>query len=334
MRSHIATAALFALAAADSSRSYVQPSDSILSARDALALPYVSTIEEPFEQLVRRQNNGSSAVNLAPNGGQASMTAWDKETNDACVNALSTIQRSTNPSGNCLCYNLQSLDTSSGAFLSELRVFRISEPREGFTGISPNNINVGVQYNGASVRAVSAEEFAAMAQGKGPGSISTTRLTSREEHHAPQLLQTYQFIGQIDKDRMTQQLSMAQLEAVVTPVFTLTAQNTNGGAVSTNLSMNEASFVSGVFSKQVIRSDFAAAQAAVDAKLAAVRNGTVAFILPGVQIMIFPIGAVITSIWLALGLAAYGFGTYERSVYADTYKRRQAAANGVSVKTI
>lgn len=81
-------------------------------------------------------------------------------------------------------------------------------------------------------------------------------------------------------------------------------------------------------------SDFASAQAAVDAKVAAVRNGTIAFVLPGIQLMVFPVGAIITGVWLLLGVAAYGFGTYERIMYANAYKRRQAAPAAAPGKTI
>lgn len=94
--------------------------------------------------------------------------------------------------------------------------------------------------------------------------------------------------------------------------------------------MNEASFLTGVFSKSVVMSDFSAAQAAVTKQLDLLHNGTIAFILPGTQIMIFPIGAIITSIWLALGLLAYGWGTYERMSYAEKYKRNLAGTRFTS----
>lgn len=71
-------------------------------------------------------------------------------------------------------------------------------------------------------------------------------------------------------------------------------------------------------------SDFAAAQAAVDDQVAALRNGTIAFVLPGVQLMVFPIGLVITSVWFALGIAAYGYGTFERIQYAEAYRERKS----------
>lgn len=117
------------------------------------------------------------------------------------------------------------------------------------------------------------------------------------------------------------------------PILTLTAVNATGQTISTNVSSNEAAFVTGVFSKEIIMSDFALASAAVDAVVEGLRNGTVAFVLPGVQILIFPVGLIITSIWLVLGVAAYGYGTYMRIAYAEQFKRRSAVA-GNTKRTI
>lgn len=118
------------------------------------------------------------------------------------------------------------------------------------------------------------------------------------------------------------------------PTVTLTAQNSTGQTVSTNVSSNEAAFVAGVFSQEVFMSDFAVAQAAVDLVVAELANGTVAFILPGVNILIFPIGLVITSIWLAAFLATWGFGTFQRMSYREQFRRRTARLNGKAVNTI
>jgi hypothetical protein len=118
----------------------------------------------------------------------------------------------------------------------------------------------------------------------------------------------------------------AQLEALVMPVLTLTGVNATGQTVSTNVSSNEAAFVTGVFSKEIIMSEFALASAAVQNVTAELANGTVAFVLPGVQIMIFPVGLVVTSVWLVIGLIAYAWGTYERFSYAESFRRRSAIA--------
>jgi len=100
------------------------------------------------------------------------------------------------------------------------------------------------------------------------------------------------------------------------------------------VSSNEAAFVTGVFSQEVVMSNFRMAELAVEAEMAKLRNGTVAFVLPGIQLMVLPIGLVITSTWLVLGLAAYGFGTYERYNFREAHKRRMAVVQKGNVSRI
>ena len=121
------------------------------------------------------------------------------------------------------------------------------------------------------------------------------------------------------------------------PTLTLSAINPQGQKIATNVSSNEAAFVAGVFSQDVIMSEFAIAQAAVDDIVNRLHNpdlndptnpNNVAFVLPGTQIMIFPVGLIITSIWLVIGLAVVGFGTYERMSFREQFRRRTARAGG------
>ena len=114
------------------------------------------------------------------------------------------------------------------------------------------------------------------------------------------------------------------------PVLSLKAENETGGTAATNVSSNEAVFVTGVFSKEVVMSDFSRASAAVDEVMAQMRNGTVAFVMPGVDIMVYPIGLIITGSWLVLGALAYGIGTYDRMRFAESYRRRTARAMDTS----
>lgn len=86
--------------------------------------------------------------------------------------------------------------------------------------------------------------------------------------------------------------------------------------------------MAGVFSKDVFLSDFTKASQAVDdivARLNAFdpsKPNQIAFVLPGVQFMIFPIGMVITGIWLIAGVAVVGYGTVERMNYRRQFRRR------------
>lgn len=110
------------------------------------------------------------------------------------------------------------------------------------------------------------------------------------------------------------------------PTVSLKGVTSAGNTVSTNVSSNEAAFVNGVFSNEVIMSDLALAQLAVNDQIAGLKNGTVAFVLPGVNILILPVGLIVTSIWTFAGLAVYGFGTFQRISYRDSYRSRKARA--------
>ena len=215
LHSGLATAAL--LSAAGAYRSHILPTDTVLRADDVLSLPYVSHLP-PSSLLVRRQdveinsNTGmdgmagmtaNQSVQLNPNG-TLNVTAWDMATNAACAMALRPLTRSSNPSGNCICYNLPSLDSATGVFEADLRLYRISEPRESFAGVASSDISVGVEYRGASVSAVPMSQIMGMGMVENRTKVMTRRAETRE----PQLLQTYMFVGQIDKEQMQKNMSM------------------------------------------------------------------------------------------------------------------------------
>ncbi|XXG95224.1 hypothetical protein Hte_001484 [Hypoxylon texense] len=257
------------------------------------------------DSLQRRQTTTTDLTN---------MTQWNTDTSAACLSALSTLSAASNPSGTAVCYNLFSLDTTNGSFMADLRLFQVSVPFGDFLGIPPADISVGLEYNGASVSPVST-------------GVQARDITKRQSS-APTQLQAYMFVGQIDQAKMAQPMTMGVLEALVMPTVTLTGKNLAGQPVSTNVSSNEAAFVNGIFSTEVVMSDFSIASLAVDTITAQMHNGTVAFVLPGVNILIFPVGLVLTSIWLVIGVGFYAFGTYERYNYRDTYRRRKARVDG------
>lgn len=118
------------------------------------------------------------------------------------------------------------------------------------------------------------------------------------------------------------------------PVVTLRATNAQGRTVSTNVSSNEAAFVAGVFSQKKPVSSFRLAELAVEKEMVLLKNGTTAFVLPGVQLMIFPVGLVITSIWMVAGFIAYGIGTYARYNFREQHRARMARAQKSGVARI
>ncbi len=184
----------------------------VLRADDVLSRPYTSIMASSAARaLERRQDAGTGGsienLQLQPDG-TLNLTAWDAATETACVSTLQSLQRSSNPSGNCICYNLPALDANNGVFEAELRLYRISEPRGQFAGIDPSAIKVSVAYNGASASAVKPTEL------KGSGMVgNVSRIVNRAEldtrqDNNPELLQAYMLVGQIDKSKMSDNMSM------------------------------------------------------------------------------------------------------------------------------
>lgn len=117
------------------------------------------------------------------------------------------------------------------------------------------------------------------------------------------------------------------------PVITLKGTNGAGKSVSTNVSSNEAAFVMGAFTQKTM-SNFSMAQQLVAEDMAGLKNGTIPFVLPGVQILIFPVGLIITSIWLVIGLVAYGLGTWARWNFREAHRKRMAVAEKGGMRRI
>ncbi|KAK3986004.1 hypothetical protein QBC44DRAFT_145207 [Cladorrhinum sp. PSN332] len=260
-----------------------------------------------------RQTAGQGSDTPVNPDGSINMDAWNEQANKACREALEAIQTATNPSGACVCYNLPALNNATGAFRADLRLFQLSQPSGDFSGIPQDKIEVGLTYQGASVSPDPSGPRAAA-----PGSNNGTNANELP------LLQSYSFVGQIDDDAMEDGIDMARLQALVMPVVTLSATNGGGQQVSTNVSMNEAAFVAGVFSQEVVMSTFRQAELAVEEEMERLKNGETAFVLPGVQILIFPIGLIITSIWTVLGCAAYAYGTFARYNFREQHRRMVA----------
>lgn len=159
----------------------------------------MARMAENHHVVVVRQEAPSGVVLNAD--GTINMTAWEEETNAACVKVLAGLSQATNPSGTCTCYNLPALNNQTGAFEADLRLFQLSAPRDDFAGISPGNIQVGLSYNGASVSPVSQNTAAkkVVVQTRQVAAATTQNLT---------LLQTYLFVGQIDTSRIAGGINM------------------------------------------------------------------------------------------------------------------------------
>jgi len=117
-------------------------------------------------------------------------------------------------------------------------------------------------------------------------------------------------------------LFSASLEKLVVPQVTLTGIDSNGLQVNASLNTGEASFVSGVFAQEATVTK-ANVQTPIQTLVVA---SDAPFVLPGQNILIFPIGAIITGAWAVLLIGTIGYGTFGRMQFRDQYRRRSARA--------
>ncbi|KAI0188588.1 hypothetical protein EV127DRAFT_409398 [Xylaria flabelliformis] len=272
--------------------------------------------ETAYELLERRQTPSADTLN---------MTQWDSDTLAACTTTLSTLPSASNPSGMAVCYNIVQLNTDKGEFMADLRLFEISQPSGAWAGIPLQQMQGGVRFTGATASEINGQRVAARSL--------EHQYFSKRQSQGPTLHRTYMIVGKINQDQMVPPMTIQKIEPLIMPIFTLSAKDATGQTVTTNVSSNEAAFVNGIFSKEVVLSPFGMASLAVQNITTELKAGNVAFVLPGVNLLIFPIGLVITSFWMVLGVGVYAFGTYERYNYRESYRRRKAMAGSKSYAT-
>jgi hypothetical protein len=163
-------------------------------------------------RLHRRQSSTTASapqISTTPASGDASKfnnTAWDAQTAAACNKSLAALNgKAEDPSGMAVCYNLPFLDNSTGVFQADLRLYRISPPTAEWTGVSDQAVKVGISYAGASVSSSMANlsKRAALALSWMPSRI----MGKRQAPAAPQMLETFKYVGQIEKDLMSAALN-------------------------------------------------------------------------------------------------------------------------------
>lgn len=135
-------------------------------------------------------------------------TQWDTQTTAACMSALMNLNGvATNPSGMSVCYNLPYLDNSTGVFQADLRLYMISPPTGDFAGIPPQNVQVSLQYFGASVTPISPSQLVGRSTISRP-SLHPEAERNKRASNTPTLVQQYMFVGQINKDLMAPNLNV------------------------------------------------------------------------------------------------------------------------------
>lgn len=114
----------------------------------------------------------------------------------------------------------------------------------------------------------------------------------------------------------------SDLQNVLVPTVSLTGTDSTGKKVNTTLSSQEATFVSGVFATVTTPTASQISPPIQTLVVAADKP----FVLPGVNILIFPIGAIITGAWAILFCGTIAYGTFGRNQFRDDFRRRNARA--------
>ncbi|EPE28291.1 hypothetical protein GLAREA_09411 [Glarea lozoyensis ATCC 20868] len=276
---------------------------------------YVDSIIDPIE---RRQETTAQIPTM-------NITQWDEATTAACTTSLEALNgRPSNPSGMAVCYNLPFLNETTGIFQADLRLYMVGAPTGDFANIASQNVNVGLSYSGATVQAINATTMTKRSDDSSLISWPRAVEMSKRQTQVPQLAQAYAFVGQVNRELLATPGGTTSLQNILVPTVTLTAMNATGQLVNTTLSSQEATFVNGVFATQVVPTK---SQVAPPIQTLVIKDGST-FVVPGLNILIFPIGGIITGTWALLFVGVVGWGTVGRMQFREQYRRRRERAAG------
>ena len=100
-------------------------------------------------------------------------------------------------------------------------------------------------------------------------------------------------------------------QILLTPMITLSGIEQDGTPLNTRFSTQDASFVNGVFANTKAKGPDSTTMTDVND-----------LVLPGTQLVGFPIGLIVSSVWAVLYLMARGYGTMSRYQARESYRRR------------
>ncbi|RAL65818.1 hypothetical protein DID88_005481 [Monilinia fructigena] len=235
-----------------------------------------------------------------------SLSDWNTQTEAACSEALNLLDmKNTDPSGLAVCYNLPYVDNSTGVFKADLRLYNVSAPTGAFANIPSQDVQVGLNYAEATVSVVNMSTLMSRSESEGTSLISWPReIQKRQSTNSTgrrlNLVQSYAFVGQMNKEYIGMELDSSTMEGLLTPTITLTGKDVSGGTQAAGVT------------KAVAQPPIQTLVVASDAP----------FVVPGLNILIFPIGGIITGVWAILFIATISYGTIGRMQFRDQFRAR------------
>jgi len=155
---------------------------------------------DSISSVVRRQS-GTPATGMT-------VAAWDAQTQLACTSTLEKLNgKASNDAGMAVCYNIPLLNSTTGAFQADLRLFKVAEPTGQFANIPAQNVQVGLTYIGAQVQPIDKTQIGRRdVEGRNEEGFSLiswpkrSNIEARQAKATPALVQAYAFTGFINKD--------------------------------------------------------------------------------------------------------------------------------------
>ncbi|KAK7548712.1 hypothetical protein IWX49DRAFT_624993 [Phyllosticta citricarpa] len=264
---------------------------------------------------------------------------FELDTKAACDTAMMRIaMRNVDPSGLAVCYNLPVFDNSTGRFQAELRLYNVTAPFDPWTGTEAKSISMTLSYTDATVQeqtdrnSNAAKRDVSLPLSWPPIKAKVVEvgksLASRA--NGPEQIKVITYVGQINGNSITQAKTSDDLKRYLTPRVNVTARRpVDNKAVSSDLSVDKASFLTGVFS------DRSAGNDTISGEQAAIVANSISFLMPGQRLaplqvpgitiplpLLTPVGLVVTLVWTVAFVATVTYGTYQRIRFREQYRRR------------
>lgn len=141
----------------------------------------------------------STAANLTGSDpSNINQAALDATISTACNDALASIETAWNPAGFLACYNVPFLNTVTGVFSADLRLYQIQRPSADFAGVKATDVSVQLSYPNAAFSEIPQDT---------PRVERRLDLKARQDSGTLTELQNYLFVGQVVRS-----LSLTKLE--------------------------------------------------------------------------------------------------------------------------
>jgi hypothetical protein len=227
----------------------------------------------------------------------------------ACLDGLAGISSVSNQAGITACYNILKHNVEERVFEADLRLYLAGQASGAFSDIVPGDMMIGVTYPPSTT-------FESLMK-------RSLRIVARQTSGMSEM-QQYSLRGHFGETMEIEKLNQTELMSLMVPEISINAVSAaDQKPITTNISSTEmAYFVVGNFQGQFTRSVLSS-----EMQKAAITAST-KFILPGTTFGIFPVGLIVTSVWMVLFCVAFGAGTLGRLRHRKVYRARKAAVGG------